>query len=154
MNSPGQRIVNFNWSFSLYSTMLVDADRFSDFATLILYYSTRVLSHDSDILRGAQGMLRRYTALNKTTMIEGLPYPLDQSLLFLTVPDAPHPMKYLGLRRKNFPSYSWTGWRSVTNWEAGIVELLPATSSNSELFKGQISSTLRSFDMDTLAHCL
>lgn len=132
MNTPGYPLREFDGGFSLYSIMLVADDGFSDFASLIMYYTTRSLSHESDILRAAQGMLHRYSSLNKKDLIEGLPGPLDQSLLFSKYDPLVRSVNSLSLRRDGFPSYSWTGWRSVAHWDVALnsAAIIPDSSSN------------------------
>jgi hypothetical protein len=85
---------------------------FEDFSIIVRYYTLRKLSFQSDTLRAAQGMLRKYSTLSGLQCFEGLPAPLDRSLLF---------HKSFGIsevygRREGFPSYSWTGWKSVPEY--------------------------------------
>lgn len=132
MNIPGQPLKNYNRNFSLYPMLLTNADGFSDFTYLILYYTARSLSHDSDVLRAAQGMLNRYASLNKIGLIEGLPCPLEQSLLFLKSGFLKQGTNSLSFRREGFPSYSWIGWRAMASWDDALsyVTLLPDSPPN------------------------
>lgn len=117
LNHPGRKLVGYNKAYSLYSILLLGEHGISDFISLMLYYTNRVLSFDGDILRASLGMLHRYAKLNKTRLIEGLPCPLDQSLLFERNRIRPLSVQSESFRREGFPSYSWTGWRSCVHWE-------------------------------------
>jgi hypothetical protein len=85
---------------------------FNDFSIIVRYYTVRKLSFQSDILRAAQGMLRKYSTLSGLQCFEGLPAPLDRSLLF----NKSSVNSEVYGRRKGFPSYSWTGWKSVPEY--------------------------------------
>lgn len=91
---------------------------FDEFSAVLLYYTRRKLSFQNDVLRAAQGMLRKFSALSGHQCFEGLPAPLDRSLLFHSRSDVDDPI--FG-RREGFPSYSWTGWKSVP-WYNGELE--------------------------------
>jgi hypothetical protein len=95
---------------SLYHTLLKEQKTdFGDFSTLISYYLPRQLSFEGDILCAAQGMLRKFSMLSGVHCFEGLPPPLDRSLLFC---NAYEPYSQPFSRREGFPSYSWTGWKN------------------------------------------
>lgn len=123
MNTSGRPLVEFNWGASLYSSLLKGSVSFGDIATLLIYYGSRRLSFETDVLRAALGMLQQYSNLSGNLLLEGLPAPLDVSLLF---------RRYLGAtqdfpkepRRKEYPSYSWTGWRQVIHWEISVEEAI------------------------------
>ena len=87
--------------------------QFNDFSVLIKYYAFRKFTYPSDILRAASGIIRYLSAAMQTPFIEGLPLPLERSLLFY----AGHRTTTLQVtRRPTFPSYSWAGWHYVPNW--------------------------------------
>ena len=84
-------------------------DSFDD---LIMYYSQRELSYDSDALNAAAGLLRMLTGRLGCEMIQGLPtFGLDAYLLFVTTHD-----KSIPKRRVQFASYSWAGWKGRVDW--------------------------------------
>lgn len=100
---------------SLYSvTLTSESASFSDFSTILNYYMSKQLSFESDVLRAAQGMLRKYSSLSGLHCFEGLPAPLDRSMLF--APSAKPQSRAFG-RRYGFPSYSWAGWRSNPDYD-------------------------------------
>lgn len=68
---------------------------------------SRNLSFQNDVLRAAQGMLRKFSILAEVHCFEGLPPSLDLSLLFSCLP---RPVSQAFGRREGFPSYAWTGW--------------------------------------------
>ena len=86
---------------------------FQEFSIMLTYYLVRKLSFQSDILRAAQGLLRKFSALSGLQCFEGLPPPLDRSLLF------GKSSQVFG-RREGFPSYSWTGWKSVSDYDYSL----------------------------------
>ena len=95
---------------SLYNAVLnYEPAVFIEFSTMLNYYMSRQLSFESDVLRAAQGMLRKFSALSGLHCFEGLPSPLDQSMLFTT---SEMPKSRAFGRRYGFPSYSWVGWKS------------------------------------------
>ncbi|PMD29672.1 HET-domain-containing protein [Hyaloscypha variabilis F] len=82
----------------MISMIFTTPDRgFNDFTDILLYYMLRKLSFQNDILRAAQGMLRKISLHTGMHFFEGLPPPLEQEY------------RSKG-RRVGFPSYSWTGW--------------------------------------------
>jgi hypothetical protein len=123
MTLPGQDIFTLPaYTRSSLYPLLFDPEimRFGSFTAMITYFGLRKLSYDADILRAAQGMIQHYSMLSKQTVIEGLPTPLSQSLLFSTM--AAHLLseghsEARTERRCNFPSYSWTGWsHNIASW--------------------------------------
>ncbi|KAM0796354.1 heterokaryon incompatibility protein-domain-containing protein [Usnea florida] len=81
-------------------------------SNIMLYYTRRQLTYPTDILRACHGMLQKLANVCGEKLVEGLPTPLEQSLLFLT-----DPLNQSGLRRQGFPSYSWTGWKHASTWK-------------------------------------
>jgi hypothetical protein len=78
----------------------------------------RQLSFEADVLRPAQGMLRKFSIGSGLQCFQGLPPPLGRSMLF-----AKGIMPYsreFG-RRRGFPSYSWTGWKSNPRYHGAVV---------------------------------
>jgi hypothetical protein len=82
---------------------------FGEFSVLIYNYTLRQLTLERDILNVAQAMLRKFSTLSGVHCFEGLPPPFERFLSFRRTPD--REANALG-RRKGFPSYSWTGWKS------------------------------------------
>jgi hypothetical protein len=151
LNSPGQRIAmdpTYAWA-SLYPILLDPKDiEFRNFSQVIAYYAQRKFSYETDILRAAQGMLHRYSVLTGKSVLEGLPTPLSQSLLFS--PCAIHLVreeqnKLPTKRRLNFPSYSWTGWSdSFAAWPENVETaevIADRTYGDSKMLKQPVKST-------------
>ena len=86
---------------------------FSRFTELMLYYPRRELTYPSDILRACHGLIRKLSTSIGVHFLEGLPAPLDQSLLFART-QLPNERS---ARRVGFPSYSWTGWQYIPVWK-------------------------------------
>ena len=115
LNITGAPVREWNATGSLYPFMLHPDGGLQDLNKLLIYYARRSLGHESDTLRAAQGMLRQWMLLNRTQMIEGLPFPLDGSLAFrmYQIKAGGNPIT----RRSGFPSYSWTGWHGELSWD-------------------------------------
>jgi hypothetical protein len=123
LNWPGKPLHDqVNCIGSMYHTIFARDDNtdFQDFSTMLMYYKLRKLSYQSDILRAAQGMLRKYSILTGLHCFEGLPSPLDQSLLFQN--SIAESNSVFG-RREGFPSYSWTGWKSGSEYPPNLENL-------------------------------
>ena len=74
-------------------------------------YQTRDLTDEADALNAVAGILRRVAASAETRMVQGLPadiFPL--AILFL------HTGRRAPRRRKQFPSWSWCGWKGEASW--------------------------------------
>ena len=98
---------------SLYHTIFSMSEAsFQTFSTILMYYMLRKLSYESDILRAAQGMFRKFSVLSGLHCFEGLPPPLERSLLFEKSSYFTNPGLNNFGRREGCPSYSWTGWKS------------------------------------------
>jgi len=118
LNWPGRTLRGFQHSDSLYSTIFsMSTADFGDFSTMITYYMSRNFSFQNDVLRAAQGMLRKFSILSGLHCFEGLPPPLDRSLLFQW---SPRPVSRAFGRREGFPSYSWTGWRYASTYDLDL----------------------------------
>lgn len=85
-----------------------DEPALSAYQMLLLYYSERQLTKDSDAINAFAGMLRFLSSRMESRVLEGLPTAsFDLSLLF----------RGTGLRRRpEFPSYSWAGWAGRVQW--------------------------------------
>jgi hypothetical protein len=79
MNWPGLNLQVLNPAASLYHRVLQDPVSFTNFSILIRYYMSRNLSFQNDVLRPAQGMLRKFSILAEVHCFEGLPPSLDLS---------------------------------------------------------------------------
>lgn len=96
---------------SLYFAILkFELVKFFELSIIPAYYMSKQLSFESDVLRAAQGILRKFSALSGLHCFEGLPPPLDQPLLFAT---CKRPLPRVFGRRRGFPRYLWTGWKST-----------------------------------------
>ncbi|KAF2095083.1 HET-domain-containing protein [Rhizodiscina lignyota] len=135
MNARGQELVNFEHPASIYAGVLRDPDdaSFTDFSVSMMLYGQRNLTYQSDTLRAAQGMLRRYSRLSGATLFEGLPLPLDRSILFFR---DPRTAKHTGRRRRGFPSYSWTGWDYAPLWDSSLEYRTVVRDSDTDNDKG------------------
>lgn len=72
---------------------------------MLLYYSQRILTYQSDALNAMAGIIRRLSHRMKCRFLEGLPTAaFDLFLLFKS-------HRSILRRREGFPSYSWLGWR-------------------------------------------
>jgi hypothetical protein len=85
------------------------------FQQTIQTYSKRRLTFEGDRYRAVVGLVRQMSQDLKVGMIEGLPAPLENSLLFFRSSEStPWP------RRPGFPSYSWIGWNFVPEWRLSL----------------------------------
>ena len=72
---------------------------------MLLYYSKRALTYQTDALRAMAGIICRLSERMECRFLVGLPIAaFDMFLVFRRN----HSLLY---RRKEFPSYSWAGWR-------------------------------------------
>lgn len=86
----------------------IDPKPFTTWADVILNYSARELTRESDTLNGAAGVLNVLSMHLKCDMLAGMPTgTFDLAILFY------HPWDdgSTGFRRKGFPSWSWAGWK-------------------------------------------
>ena len=109
----GERLGSHQHQFSLMPIIFGKPVDFSSFTIMLTYYLRRKLTYSSDILQACRCMLRKLTDIMGVELIEGLPTPLERYLLFFRWP----PQAREGLRRRGFPSYSWTGWEYIPEWE-------------------------------------
>jgi len=78
----------------------------------ISQYSLRRLGHDSDTLNAFAGIFKHHGQIFDKTVFQGLCLnDFERSLLF-TLDSAKHG-DLTTLRRRQFPSYSWAGWRNM-----------------------------------------
>jgi len=77
-----------------------------DFRMMLLYYSERALSFQSDALRALAGITRRVSQKAKCRFLQGIPTAAFDAFLVFEC-------KMWGTlrRREGFPSYSWVGWK-------------------------------------------
>ena len=108
----GDRLGSYVYAFSLMPIIFQSPDLTESLSYIIMYYTKRQLTYPTDILRACHGMLQKLANIWGEKLIEGLPTPLERSLLFLR-----DPLDQSGLRRQGFPSYSWTGWKHTSIWE-------------------------------------
>ena len=113
----GDRLGSHRHGFSLMPFIFAEPD-FSSFPTILMYYMRRKLTYPSDILQACRGMLRKLTDIMGVELVEGLPTPLERYLLFSRQPSEDRKE----LRRRGFPSYSWTGWEYIPEWDEYILE--------------------------------
>jgi hypothetical protein len=105
LNWAGKQLPGFQHNSSSYCMLLTESTEFRQFSMLITYYMSRELSFPNDILRAAQGMLRKFSLLSDSHCFQGLPPPPDHSLLFIR---SPHPISRAVGRCPGFPSYITT----------------------------------------------
>jgi hypothetical protein len=75
-----------------------------DFRLLLLYYTQRALTYQTDALRAMAGITRRLSERMKCRFLEGLPTAaFDLFIVFRRHGSLLH-------RREGLPSYSWAGW--------------------------------------------
>ncbi|MCJ1307672.1 hypothetical protein MMC25_001320 [Agyrium rufum] len=118
LNPPGRELQLIDAIGSVYFIIFAEhGDRFKDYSTFLMYYTSRKLTYQSDILRAAQGMLQKFTRLSGLHCFEGLASPLDRSLLFER---QSAPISHDFGRREGFPSYSWTGWKHASVYNPSI----------------------------------
>ncbi|KAI9764029.1 MAG: hypothetical protein M1840_008905 [Geoglossum simile] len=83
----------------------------SAYQLILLYYSARQLTKDSDAINGISALLKPLTIRMKARLLEGLPTSsFDMSVLFFRRLDSLR-------RRSEFPSYSWAGWAGQIMWD-------------------------------------
>ena len=90
-----------------------DPKPFTTWADIVLNYSGRELTWESDTLKAAAGILNVQSSHFQCDMLAGMPTGVfDLAILFH------HPWDYgnTGCRRKGFPSWSWAGWRRHTTF--------------------------------------
>ncbi|KAG8533007.1 uncharacterized protein KY384_001789 [Bacidia gigantensis] len=85
---------------------------FDNFTYLIMYYTRRNMTHQSDYLRACSGMLRKLSELMEVSIFEGLSVELERSLIFTRDETDSKP----SLRKTGFPSFSWIGWQYAPDW--------------------------------------
>lgn len=107
---------------------LQESMNFNAYATMIGRFKERVLTYESNTLRAAEGMLELYCSMKGEDHFQGLLVPLERSILFCSNSEygsssLSEPTKR---RRREFPSYSWTGWREnhvgFWTWEYDLYE--------------------------------
>ena len=83
---------------------------------LILYYSSRQLTKDSDAINAISALLIPLAIRMKSRLLEGLPTSsFDMSILYF-------PRRGSLRRRNGFPSYSWAGWQGQVAWHMAHYE--------------------------------
>jgi hypothetical protein len=100
IGTPNSDAINYSLLTSA-SKMQVPVD---DYATLLLYYTERIFSHQHDVIRALSGLIRRFSWKMKSSFFQGMPTAsFDIFMPFLAHDSLLH-------RRHGFPSYSWAGW--------------------------------------------
>ena len=110
-----------DYLYSLMQSIFQEPVEWVSFDTLMIYYTRRNLTYQSDIFRACQGMLRRLAETMGERLIEGLLTPLELSLLF----SRQRPVDQSNFRRQGFPSYSWTGWDYIPEWGTDHIQKGP-----------------------------
>ncbi|KND88387.1 hypothetical protein TOPH_07027 [Tolypocladium ophioglossoides CBS 100239] len=89
-------------------------DPLQDYAIMLLYYTERALTNQSDVLRAMAGITRRVSEKAKCRFLQGMPTGAwDVFMVFVANPWLLH-------RRRGFPSYSWAGWRGRISLDTAI----------------------------------
>lgn len=84
---------------------------FFTYTSIVLTYSSRVLTKESDTLDASAGILAVMSSRLKCDMLAGLPTgAFDLAILFFD----PWIDNKTGVRREGFPSWSWAGWRTCS----------------------------------------
>jgi hypothetical protein len=138
---------------SLYNEIFADEVKgadFFDFSMIVMYYTSRNLTFDRDILRAAQGMLRKYSILSDLHCFEGMCPPLDRSMLF---EKTPRPLSKSFGRRKGLPSYSWSGWHHVVMWRQELENFEPETFTDDTLTDHDLDPNDKNFRTWILWYC-
>jgi len=93
-----------------------DLHPLSSYKDLLLYYSQKELTKEQDRLNAIAGFFLRLAIRMKCEFLEGLPVATFDAIILFRVTaitdDEP-----LVERRKHFPSYSWTGWFGIPDWD-------------------------------------
>ena len=110
----GDILGSYDEHVSLMPWIFRAPDLTNSLSSIMMYYTRRQLTYPTDILRACHGMLQKLANFCGQKVVEGLPTPLEQSLLFLR--DPTNPSGQSG-RRQGFPSYSWTGWKHTSTWD-------------------------------------
>jgi hypothetical protein len=96
----------------LYTIFDEDIDTIESYESILLYYSRRKLTFESDTLSAVAGLLGHLEIRMATRFFYGLPRSaFDFAILFLA--SSNESKDCVSHRRPGFPSYSWAGWR---NW--------------------------------------
>ncbi|KAK4182247.1 heterokaryon incompatibility protein-domain-containing protein [Podospora australis] len=104
-----------NSDLSLLTETVNMPDPTMDFSFMLLYYTRRNFTNESDVLKAMDGLMRRFSERMKCPFFEGLPTAcFDVFVLFTSLGS-------LFRRRKEFPSYSWTGWRGEIHHENDVI---------------------------------
>ncbi|KAL2692455.1 hypothetical protein Neosp_002864 [[Neocosmospora] mangrovei] len=100
------RVIKPWYDNSSLLTMAVHLDDpLDDYSSMLMYYTTRVLTDQNDVLRAMAGIIRRISDKTNLGFFQGLPTgALDCFVIFRC-------HGCILRRRKGFPSYSWCGWR-------------------------------------------
>ncbi|KAF8969656.1 hypothetical protein BDZ97DRAFT_1794494 [Flammula alnicola] len=77
-----------------------DPTPFKTYASLVMRYTARQLTKESDIINGMAGILRLMSLKLQCEMLEGLPTGAFDIGVFVS-------------RRRGFPSWSWAGWHGT-----------------------------------------
>jgi hypothetical protein len=102
------------------------------FGELVEAYSRKALSHDGDSLRAMAGIMRRFSDTLGYSFLHGLPVgAFDAGILFGAEGGTLR-------RRKDFPSYSWAGWKGPLMMHLQMFTDSPGTMNEAEGFTAWI----------------
>jgi hypothetical protein len=111
-SEPSNATPDIPWGSLLARALSQENSPYESFRDLIMFYSDREFSYDSDALNAASGLLRMLAARLECATMQGLPeLTLDAYLLFYTTRE-----KSKHGRRAQFPSYTWVGWKGRVQW--------------------------------------
>jgi len=153
-NFPGSQLYwdqhkHLNTKLSSHATA-----KFYDFSILLRRYTSRRLTYSGDALRAAEGMLRKLSIQTGGHFFEGLPTPLDVSLLFKhTEAEIRKSEAQIHGRRHDFPSFSWTGWKQCSEYNVFLTEAANSFRVNADSLEVDIQ-VLGIFQRWILWHCL
>lgn len=102
---------NYRFSASLLQLAWQFEQPNADYRILLLYYTQRALTNQSDALRAMTGIIRRLSEKMKCGFFQGVPTASFDSFMFFTLGN----LSSLR-RRQGFPSYSWIGWIGAINF--------------------------------------
>lgn len=100
---------------SMLPEAILMSDPLYDYSVMLMYYTRRALTNQSDALRAMAGIIRRFTESMKCRFFQGLPTALFDIFLMFT--------GTLLHRRPSFPSYSWAGWRGSVDYDISYLFL-------------------------------
>lgn len=94
--------------------MLRMSEPFRDYKSLVIRYSSRALTTQSDAFRAVSGIIRRISETQNWHTIAGMPTMALENMMLFRQHRAPLS------RRIGFPSYSWLGWKGPLGLLEGL----------------------------------